>query len=349
MPAAFQTGKRSVNRTIVLLGPADPKYQSTGVLKTDDAGRQRHEVNLKGLIPILNFIENDPKLTTLCDCYIVGKHTIKPPPKGVGFNVLNLVGDADTSHDLLRKIQRLTGEIQPKKVFNKPSRVFRTTRTALPETLAGIPGCRVPRVQNLDIFNFDELKNACKEFGHWPMILRARGFHGGQNMLKLEKPEELESIRDLVWLYQGILIMEFIDSKTKGDLYQKNRIVVIDGKPHIRHSIFSDQWCIHANSRSDLMNQDITLCREEEKELSYWLDSGIKKHGKTIAAIHERIGLDVFGIDFAMCKDQMLIFEANACMNIVNQDYGEDGRYQYLERYVRDLQRAIRKMILKFS
>jgi hypothetical protein len=121
---------------------------------------------------------------------------------------------------------------------------------------------------------------------------------------------------------------------------------MVDGVPYPRHSIFSDQWSIHAASRGCLMAQDIELCRQEEKFLAYLRDAGMKEYGGVFSAIQERIGLDVFGIDFALVDGEMVIFEANACMNFIGQNYGEHGRYRYLEGYVKNLSRSIKKMLL---
>ena len=54
-----------------------------------------------------------------------------------------------------------------------------------------------------------------------------------------------------------------------------------------------------------------------------------------------------FGIDFALVDGQMVVFEANACMNFLSQDYGEDGRYRYLESYIKTLKHGVKKMLMR--
>ena len=104
---------------------------------------------------------------------------------------------------------------------------------------------------------------------------------------------------------------------------------------------------IHSGSRSDLMDRDRTLRQREERYLDTMRNSGLQKYREVFDQISQRIGLDVFGIDFALVDNEIVIFEANACMNALNQDYGDDRRYQYLEPYVKTLKRAVKKMLVR--
>jgi hypothetical protein len=122
---------------------------------------------------------------------------------------------------------------------------------------------------------------------------------------------------------------------------------MVDGSPVVRHAITSDKWVIHSGSRTDLMDGDKKLCQQEQDFLEHFSSAGLERYGNVFQSIHERIGLDVFGIDFALVNEQIVIFEANACMNFLNQDYGGDNRYLYLQARVKQLRRSIKKMLMQ--
>ena len=63
--------------------------------------------------------------------------------------------------------------------------------------------------------------------------------------------------------------------------------------------------------------------------------------------IQARIGLDVFGVDFAIVDDEIVIFEANACMNFLDRRFRGNDRYQYMDSHVNALKRAIKKLLLR--
>ena len=156
----------------------------------------------------------------------------------------------------------------------------------------------------------------------------------------------LATIKESSWLYDGIFLMEFVDYGNEEKLYEKTRVILVNGVAYPRHSIISDRWLIHAGSRADLMDREIERCRKEERFLAYLRDTGLVEHGAVFSAIKERIGLDILGIDFALVDGQVVVFEANACMNFLTQDYGKDGRFRYLESHIRALKRAVKRMLM---
>ena len=332
--------------TFFLMGPSDIEGQSWTKKERLENGKVRGAAQWSGFLPIAPFIMADATLSAKSTFVMIGIHeTLKLPADG-RLNVFNLVGDADASPTTLKTIQALENKIQPRRYFNRASDVLKTSRERLPITLFNIPGCRVPRVKALNPGSFDEFISACEEFGAWPLIVRARGYHGGEYMLLLEDKSQLGNIKDEPWIYNGVFLIEYFDYRNEQGLYQKSRVIMVDGVPYPRHSIFSDKWAVHAASRVDLMGQDIELCQQEERFLAYLNDDGIKGYGEIFNAIQERIGLDIFGIDFALVDGKMVVFEANVCMNFLGQNYGEHGRYQYLEGYVTNLKRAVKKMLL---
>lgn len=333
--------------TLFLLGPSDIEGQSWTKKEHLKNGKVKGTAKWSGLVSIQPFIMGDATLKEKSTFVLIGIHESISVPKDARLNIFNMVGDADASATTLNTIQSIENKIKPLRCFNRAANVFRTARERLPETLAGIPGCRVPCVKYTEPKSFSELETACDSFNSWPLIIRARGYHGGEYMTLLADKLQLETIKDHSWLYKGIHLIEFVDYRNGDNLYQKTRVIFIDGVPYPRHSIFSDNWMIHGLSRNDLMDMDSGLCQQEERFLTYLRETGLKKYGTVFSAIHERIGLDLFGIDFALVDGQLVIFEANACMNFLVEYYGEGGRYRYTESYLKAMKHAVKKMLMK--
>lgn len=334
-----------MNQLLCVLAPSDIEAQNSIEMYSVGNEGTKVDADLTGVLPILPFIMNDRTLAARSQSMLLGVHELELS-RNARLNIFNLVGDADSSPLMLRKIQSLVARVQPIRCFNRPENVFRTSREALPRTLADIPGCRVPRVVGVNAANFSELETACTEFDCWPLIIRARGYHGGQHMLLVTNSEELAGIAENTWLYDGIHLIEFVDFKGEDGLYQKIRVIMVDGVPYARHSVYSDSWIIHGGSRRDLMASNPDLRAREEQFLAYLRDRGLKEYAAVFAEMHRRIGLDIFGIDFALVDGEMVIFEANACMNFIIQGR-PDNRYNYLENYTTALKRAVKKMLVK--
>lgn len=328
--------------TLFLLGPSDLEEQNAISGRDAGQGGTRVEATVAGVLPILPFVQQDRTLSKHSRSVLLGVQRV-PRPSGPRFNVFNLVGDADSSPRMLGHVQAVLDRLRPMRCFNHPSGVFRTTRGALPQTLDGIPGCIVPRVTDVRAGDFAALQQACEAFGHWPLIIRSRGEHGGQQMLLLEEPGQLDSHRDEAWLYRDICLIEYVDYRHADGFYQKNRVIVIDGVPYARHALFTRDWMVHAGSRGGVMGSDPELaCREEA-----FIGGEVQRYKGVFEAMHRRIGLDVFGVDFAVVNGEVLVFEANACMKFLDRRHGGNPRFDYLDDYVRAIRRAIKKMLVQ--
>jgi hypothetical protein len=334
-----------MNKTVFLLGHSDIAGQESSTRQRVSGGT-RVTAEVVGVLPILPWLQRDKTLAANSTSMVVTEETPMPGPDP-RLNLFNLVGDPDSSPNGLHRLQKVVNSVRPKRCFNYPANVFRTSRARLPATLADIPGCIVPNARSADPRSADELKSACAEFNCWPLILRARGYHGGENMVMLRELSDIEGVKDQQWLYAGIFLIEFVDYKGDDGLYQKTRMVMINGTPLLRHSIYHDDWAIHSGARSSLMNGDMDLCRREARFLAEFKHDGMKKHAPVFQAIGERVGLDVFGIDFALLNGEILVFEANACMSFVGERHGTDEQYGYLDDYLTAIRRALKKMLLK--
>jgi len=328
--------------TLFLLGPSDLEAQNTVSKESVGQGMSRVDLSLAGLLPILPFVREDETLSANSRTAIIGMHRIHRPA-GVDVNVFNLVGDADSSPAMLQQVQSVVDQIQPSRCFNPPANVLGTGRAQLPETLAGIAGCLVPLVETAAPREYGELQALCRAFDRWPLILRSRGEHGGQQMLLLEDIDQLGEHRDLPWLYEGVCLIEYHDYRGDDGLYQKNRVIVVDGIPYPRHALFSRQWMVHAGTRDELMSEDMETVRREEQFIS----TEVRQYYPVFEEMYRRIGLDIFGIDFAIKDGKVLVFEANACMKFLDRQHRADNRFAYLNDRVKTLKHAIREMLVQ--
>lgn len=336
-----------MKQTLFLVGPSDIEGQSSTNIEFSDAERVKGRANWEGVMSILPFVMEDPTLKEKSIVGLVGIQKFEPA-QNARLNIFNLVGDADASTSTLQKITNIARDIRPLRYMNRPEDVLKTSRERLPATLANVPGCRLPNVIASDAKSLSELITTCQDFDNWPLIIRARGYHRGEKMCLVESVAQLETLKDSPWLYQGVLLIHFIDYRNDKRLYQKTRVIMVDGVPYPRHSIISNEPFIHARNRSDLMDTDDMLCRQEAEFLDYLRDEGLndRHYGGIFNAIHQRIGLDIFGIDCAMVNGELVVFEANSCMHFLSQDYGVNRRYEYLEPHIRRLKRAIKKMLM---
>jgi hypothetical protein len=334
-----------VIQTLFLFGQADVASRAETTIVPVEGGTTV-TTEIVGVTPILPFVQSDRVLAARSRAIMVDERTQRPNPNPLT-HLFNLVGDADCSVNSLHRIQTIINAVQPRRCFNKPADVFKTSRARLPKTLANIPGCTIPRTEAADPRTFGELRLACQKFNAWPMIVRARGYHGGDNMLLLADESQLDSLEDLAWPYDGICLIEYVDCRNDDGLYHKIRVMMVDGVPYARQCIYSDQWVIHAGSRADLMDHDIELCHREESVLAQLRERGLKDRERIFQEIYRRIRLDVFGIDFALVDGQMVVFEANACMHFLGRDDRSNPRYAYAGIYKKELRSALKKMLVK--
>ncbi len=328
--------------TLFLLGPSDQEVKNAVSKESVGGGVTRVDLSLFGVLPILPFISEDKMLSANSQSAIIGMHQIQRPSRP-DFNVFNLVGDADSSPFMLKRVQSVIEELQPSRCFNRPENVLKTSRARLPETLAGISGCLVPEVKAAQPRDMSELKVLCRTFDRWPLIIRSPGEHGGNQMLLLDDIDQLEENRASSWLYEGICLIEYHDYRGDDGLYQKNRVIVVDGVPYPRHALFSHHWMIHAGTRGELMVDDMELVRREQQFVS----TQVQQYFPVFEEMYRRIGLDIFGVDFAIVDGKVLVFEANACMKFLDRKYRADNRFAYLDERVRKLKHAIKKMLVR--
>ena len=236
--------------------------------------------------------------------------------------IFNQIADADTHKGALERCAELCEEVDAP-VINHPLRIRQTGRDCVSELLQGIPGVIMPKTVRFqprspeDVFDHARLG----EFA-FPFILRLAGDHNAKSMIRIDRGEDLPLMHRYPFDGRDFYLTEYVDCAEPDGRYHKQRLAVIDGTPVLRHALYHEDWRVNARCR-DYMAQFETWESYFQRSRRYESDT----MPRLLAAVHEvtrRLQLEYYGIDCQMRADgKMVIFEANANMNILFNDVPE--------------------------
>lgn len=294
IPAVLLVGIPDDRRVELLLGPdmqPVPNYPGTACFIT-----QTHEALAKvqrlhvgpGFVPKLR--------------------SGKPPS-----TVINYIADADQCGIALQVAQSLVGQWQAN-CFNPVAAVQATTRDRSSDLLTGIDGVQMPRTLRIKPRSEREIFDAidAADLGY-PLLVRIAGAHGGTEMVRLDNSQDRERLYDIPWGGRTLYITRFHDFADADGHYRKLRLAVVGDQYFPRHLVVGEDWLLHADSRGKQAQQEETgFLAAFDQHTRPLLDAPMRH-------IIDRVGLDYFGIDCSLRPDgSLLIFEANACMNILH-------------------------------
>lgn len=256
--------------------------------------------------------------------------------------IFNQISDADTHRGSLERCVELCSQVQTM-VINQPQHVLQTTRDHVAELLQEIPGVIVPKTVRFQPRSpGDVFEHAETEGFEFPFITRLAGEHSGKSMILLAGPEDLDSLHALPFDGRDFYLSQFIDCKDSSGLYHKQRIVVIDGEPILRHSLFNEYWKIHASSREFMMARE--SWDDDNRRMQRLETEVIPALKPAITEIKNRLKLEYFGLDCNLRPDgKMVVFEANANMNVLYNPYPE------MNDCLRTIHQKIQAMLTRYS
>lgn len=222
--------------------------------------------------------------------------------------ILNAICDPDSNATALTAADTIIEQVGCG-VVNRPDQVRASTRDQVATLLADVPGLLVPPTTRLAPSYVREVA-ALLDDGtvRTPFLFREAGSHGGIGLVLVEGPDQLDQLEQYAFDGRSFYATDFVDFRSADGLYRKHRALVIGGRLHRKHLITSDQWNIHSESRSYMRDRPDLQAEEDE-----WVEHGPLDEAP-FAAIHERLGLDFFGVDFGVMADgRILVFEVNAC------------------------------------
>ena len=133
-----------------------------------------------------------------------------------------------------------------------------------------------------------------------------------------------------------------MDYASSDENYRKLRLVVVDGKAHLRHLIVSDHWLIHSSSRK-FMTENTNFDEEENQFIVDYEKNVLPKIENTISKITARLALEYYGIDCNIAADgTILAFEINANMNVLTNTGETPNRW---EQPIETIRQAVIELI----
>ncbi len=268
--------------------------------------------------------------------------TTKLPPHQLIFNAIS---DADlASSALIDAKVWLESAFAP--VINPPSSLETTGRLAIAKRFRGIPGIIVPRVTRWPKTSFiDPTTREARlpQEWHFPILLRAPGYHTGRHFIKVDHERELSTALDSL-PGQDVLMMEYIDVRGADGKYRKYRVMMIGGQLYPLHLAVSSDWKVHYFTSE--MAEHVSNREEEARFLERMQDVLGAKVMETLQYIQKELGLDYAGIDFTVNENgDLVLFEANATMVVVPPD--ADPIWDYRRPAVNRILHAAQQMMME--
>jgi hypothetical protein len=228
--------------------------------------------------------------------------------------IVNAIGDAELCDSALAGAEQIVARsIAP--VINPPALIRRTGRQSIAKLVAGIPGLIAPHVT--------PLSQADRPY---PMLLRARGYHTGQHLLRVENEAEVAaataSLPD-----PDPLAIQYLDARGSDGMVRKYRVMFIDGIAYPLHLAISADWKVHYFTAA---MAESPAFRTEERHFLEAMPAVLGPRAMAaLSAIQTALGLHYAGIDFGLAPDgTMLLFETNANMVINPPDPGPIWDYR---------------------
>ena len=224
--------------------------------------------------------------------------------------ILNLIGDADLCADALQRAAEIAAS-SGAPLLNPPAAVAATGRLDNARRLAALPDVETAEMR---LAARSSLTAAVPET--FPLLLRAPGFHAGEHFLRVARREELPAA--LAAMPGGeVIVMSPLDARGRDGRHRKYRAMAIGKKWFPLHLAVSSDWKVH------YFSADMEARAEHREEERRFLDDMPHALGPracaALEAIAEMVGLDYFGVDFALAPDGALrVFEANAAMAMLD-------------------------------
>jgi glutathione synthase/RimK-type ligase-like ATP-grasp enzyme len=226
--------------------------------------------------------------------------------------LLNHIADPDICSRALALVATFADQGQ-RPCFNHPTAVARTSRDGVARLLDGIPGLTVPRTIRVEQRHPAFVREAAKDSGlRYPILVRVVGSHGGDDRLRIERPEAMDEITQLKHRDSPLYLTEFCEFVSPDGHYRKFRVTAIGDDIFLRQCVIGGDWSLHGRSR-------VADTEHEETAVFESFDSEWAPVVKPVfSEMARRIGLDYFGVDCHIdSKRNVLLFEANACMKVL--------------------------------
>lgn len=290
-------------RVLHLIGIDDSKRVTVTRLAPDMA---RLKLHATGNVEVRSLLGDDVEVVSFL-CGELPGEPLQTRPVDVVFNA---ICDPDTNAGSLREATHIVGALGVP-VLNEPTLVASLTRARVAETLEGIDGLRVPRTIRIAPRRVRDVPALVSANGiDGPYLVREAGLHGGRNLVPVHGPDDVDELERFALDGRSFYVSEFVDFSSADGLYRKYRTIVVGGEPVPKHLIASAGWNVHAQDR--VPAADAPTLQAEDDEFVTSMSPHLER---VFRDVHERLGLDYFGVDFGIDRDgEVVLFEANCCV-----------------------------------
>ena len=254
----------------------------------------------------------------------------RPLPPTIPDHDIAFFAVGETTPETLSRLNRLFAA-WPRPVLNDPRFLPAMQRDTLSRSLSAVPGIRSPAAMAVTRRDL-EAGGDIRSLGMgYPCLIRPLGSHAGSGLARLEDGYQLrEYLRSSSG--RAFYLTEFEDYRGVDGLYRKYRIAFVGGKPFLCHMAVSEHWMVHYLNAG---MTESTMKRDHEAAAMAGFDSGFgRRHEAAFAALHERLGFDVYSIDCGETRDgRLLMFEADTAAIIHLMD--PPGLFPYKQPQMR--------------
>lgn len=234
------------------------------------------------------------------------------------------IGELTENVPVLARMRTLLADFSGPIMNNDPELISRLTRDGVSAMLANEPSIlspsthRVPREELLAVGAGMKQLYKCAPGLTFPLVVRPISTHAGHGMERIADLPGLSA-----WLETQsapeIYVAPFIDFRGADGLYNKQRVVFIQGKAFASHMALSEHWIVHYLS-AGMAESPAKRAVEQDWMENFDTDFAIR-HKDSFDALHRHIWLDYFGIDCAELPDgRLLVFELDVAMVVHNMD-----------------------------
>jgi len=259
--------------------------------------------------------------------------------------VFNAIGEADHCASALEAAERLVASSRAP-IINAPSLVRKTQRAANAHRLRQIEGVTTARIETLsrEALESPDAIARIETLGfRWPLLVRAPGFHSGEQFEKVESPAALPAaLAALPASERALLLLEYLDIRGADGNHRKYRAMFIGGEILPLHLAISARWKVHYYTADMATN---ALHRAEDEAFLRDMPGVLGARAMaSLVRVRDALGLDYGGVDFCLdASGEVVVFEANATMIILPPLEG--AQWAYRAEPVARAQRAVREML----
>ncbi len=261
---------------------------------------------------------------------------------------LNTISCADRGRADLPTLSRFLSRHPSTPVINHPDRVMETARETNSDRFTGaIEGLTFPLTRRITIDGKPRLQaRALEETGFsYPLILRRAGTQTGKSVELVANRGQARGVLRRAGAGEEWYVIANASARDAAGRHRKMRCFFIDGNFYPVACLGSDEWQIHSGDRYRIMAESPGLQAEEQ---AYLKDPEAFLGAANFKALHQMkdaMGLDFFGIDYAIGADGgLVVFEANPAMR---HNFDHAGNFPYTRAPLERVSRAFNAMVLR--